>query len=354
MTARSRAQQFCDRYGLRAPILQAPMAGSNPPALAAAVASAGGLGGFGALMSSPAQMRDWVAQFRAQSNGGFQINLWAPEPDPVRDAAHEARVREALSQLAGVAVPDPGPGPFLQEFGAQCEALLEAAPPIASTIMGLFPPEVVARLKARGIAWFCNATTVAEARAAEAAGADAVVAQGAEAGGHRGSFENAAAEQSQVGLFALLPQVADAVRVPVIAAGGIVDGRGIAAALTLGASAVQMGTAFLRCPEAAIHPAWAEAIGRTQAEDTVLTRGFSGRLARGIRNRVTELFAGELRPAPYPVQRALMVKVRATAEAANDVSRMQAWAGQGAALTIAEPAGELVRRLWGEAQSLLP
>jgi nitronate monooxygenase len=354
MTARSRAQAFCDRFDLRAPILQAPMAGSNPPALAAAVASAGGLGGFGALMSSPAQMRDWVAQFRAASNGGFQINLWAPDPTPVRDAAHEAKVREALGRLAGVEVPDPGPGPFVQDFAAQCEALVEAAPPVASTIMGLFPPEVVAQLKARGIAWFCTATTVAEARAAEAAGADAVVAQGAEAGGHRGSFENAAAERSQVGLFALLPQVADAVRVPVIAAGGIMDGRGIAAALTLGASAVQMGTGFLRCPEAGIHPAWAEAIGRTPPEDTVLTRGFSGRLARGIRNQVTELFAGELRPTPYPVQRALMVKVRAAAEAANDVSRMQAWAGQGAALSTAEPAGELVRRLWAEAAALLP
>ncbi|MDO9706886.1 NAD(P)H-dependent flavin oxidoreductase [Paracraurococcus lichenis] len=353
MTARSRAQAFCDRFGLRAPILQAPMAGANPPALAAAVASAGGLGGFGALMSSPAQMRDWAAQFRSASNGAFQINLWAPEPEPLRDPAHEARVREALSRLSGIEVPEAGPGPFLQDFGAQCDALLEAAPAVASSIMGLFPPEMVARLKARGIAWFCNATTVAEARAAEAAGADAVVAQGAEAGGHRGSFENAAAERSQVGLFALLPQMADAVRIPVIAAGGVMDGRGIAAALILGASAVQMGTAFLRSPEAAIHPAWAAEIARTAPEDTVLTRGFSGRLARGIRNQVTELFAGGLPPAPYPVQRVLMAKVRAAAEAANEIGRMQAWAGQGAALAKAEPAGEILRRLWAEAEALL-
>lgn len=353
MTARSRAEAFCAKFGLRAPILMAPMAGACPPPLAAAIASAGGMGGFGALMSSPAQMRDWAAQFRAASNGAFQVNLWAPEPEPLRDAAHEARVRQALAALAGAEVPEPGPGPFVQDFAAQCEALLETAPAVASTIMGLFPPEVVARLKARGIAWICNATTVAEARAAEAAGADAVVAQGAEAGGHRGSFENAAAEHTQVGLFVLLPQVADAVRIPVVAAGGIMDGRGIAAALTLGASAVQLGTAFLRSPEAAIHPAWAAAIAHAAPEDTVLTRGFSGRLARGIRNQVTEAFAGDLRPAPYPVQRALMVKVRAAAEAAGDASRMQAWAGQGAALAAAEPAGEIVQRLWRDAGALL-
>ena len=354
MTARRRAQEFCDRFGLRLPILQAPMAGACPPALAAAVASASGLGGFGALMSSPAQMRDWAAQFRAASNGGFQINLWIPDPAPRRDPAQEERVRGALEALAGLPVPAPGPGPFVQDFAAQCEALLEAGPAVASSIMGLFPPEVAARLRERGIAWFCNATTVEEARLAEAAGAAAVLAQGAEAGGHRGSFEDAAAERSQIGLFALLPQMADAVRIPVIATGGIMDGRGIAAALTLGASAVQLGTGFLRCPEAGIHPAWRDALPHTRPEDTVPTRGFSGRLGRGIRNQVTELFGDALAPAPYPVQRALMVKVRATAEAAGEIARMQAWAGQGAALAAAEPAGTLVRRLWAEAEALLP
>lgn len=352
MTARSRAAAFCKRFDLRIPILQAPMAGSTPVALAAAVGTAGGMGALGALNTAPAGIRDWAAGVRAATNGAFQINLWIPEPDPVRDPAREAAVREKLSAAAGMPVPEAGPGPFLPDFEAQCAAILAAGPAVISSIMGVFPPEFVATLKARGIAWFANATTVAEAREAEAAGADAVVAQGAEAGGHRGSFVNGAAEAQSIGLFALLPQMADAVAVPVIAAGGIMDGRGIAAALTLGASAVQLGTAYLRCPETGTNPTWAEAIGRTRPEDTVLTRAFSGRLGRGIANTITKAFA-ESAPAPYPVQRALMAPVRAAAEAAADISRMQAWAGQGAALARAEPAADLTRRLWSEAEALL-
>ncbi len=352
--ARDRATAFCATFGLQVPILQAPMASACPPALAAAVASAGGMGGLGALMSDAKAMRDWVTTFRSSSNGAFQINLWVPDEPPVRDAAHEAAVRQVLSGLAGAEVPEAGPGPFTQDFEAQCAAMLEAAPATASSMMGLFPPEVVAAMKARGMKWIANATTVAEALAAQAAGADAVVAQGSEAGGHRGSFVNAAAEQQLVGLFALLPQMADALDVPVVAAGGIMDGRAVAAALTLGASAVQLGTAFLRCPETALHPAYAEAVATTRPEDTVMTRGFSGRLARGIRNQVTDAFAGGLKPAPYPVQRALMAKVRDAAAAANDGARMQAWAGQGAPLSRAEPAGEVVRRVWAQAAALLP
>jgi nitronate monooxygenase len=352
MTARSRAQEFCARFGLRAPILQAPMASASPVALGVAVANGGGMGGLGALQMSPAEIASWAEAFRAGSNGAFQINLWAPDPPPLRDAAHEDQVRATLAAL-GPEPPPLGDGPFLPDFAAQCAAVLAARPPVVSTIMGLWDPEFVAELKARGILWICNATTLAEARAAEAAGADAVIAQGAEAGGHRGSFTPEAAEAQLIGLFALIPRFVDALSVPVIAAGGIMDGRGIAAALTLGASAVQLGTAFLRCPETALAQVWADGLASVAPEDTVLTRAFSGRLARGIANEATRAFEN-VAPAPYPLQRVLTTPMRTEAGKAHDLSRMQAWAGQGAAMARAEPAAELTRRLWAEAAALLP
>ena len=211
------------------------------------------------------------------------------------------------------------------------------------------------KLEERGIPWFATVTTVAEARAAEAAGADVIVTQGAEAGGHRGSFDAAEAERRQVGLFALLPAVADAVRVPVVAAGGIADARGVAAALMLGASAVQIGTGFLRCPEAGTHPAWAQALAATLPEDTLVSRAFSGRAGRSIATRYVRaaLAADAPAPAPYPVQRGLTAAMRSAGQKEGDVERMQAWAGQSAALASAEPAGEYVRRLWEGAQAML-
>lgn len=354
MTPAARSDAFCARFGLRIPILLAPMAGACPPSLSVAVAEAGGLGACGALLLKPGAILDWARDFRAASNGAFQMNLWVPDPPPRRDPSQEDALRDFLGQW-GPPVPAGAADTPLVDFAAQCEAVLQAAPPIVSSIMGVWPPGFVAALKARGIAWFATATTVAEARAAEAAGADAIIAQGMEAGGHRGAFEAGQAEAAMIGLFALLPAVVDAVTVPVVATGGIADGRGVAAALALGASAAQIGTGFLRSPEAKLNPAWAEALARTPPEGTMVTRAFSGRAGRGIATDYLRAAAAPDAPppAPYPVQRALTQAMRDAGAREGDLQRMQAWSGQSAMLARAEPAGALAARIWADARALL-
>jgi nitronate monooxygenase len=347
----ARSEKFCRRFGLRAPVLLAPMAGACPPALSAAVANAGGLGACGALLMPPSAIASWVGEFRAASNGPFQLNLWIPDPPPGRDAAHEAAVRAFLARWGPEVAASAGDAP-LQDFNAQCEALLEAAPPVVTSIMGLYPPDFVRRLKERGISWWATISTVAEARAAEKAGADVLVAQGMEAGGHRGSFDASKAESELVGLFSLVPSVVDAVHVPVVATGGIADGRGVAAALLLGASAVQIGTGFLRCPESQIHPVWADALAHTPPEGTAITRAFSGRAGRGVATAYVRAAAGPDAPppAPYPVQRGLTQAMRDLALKTGAADRIQAWAGQSAMLSRCEPAAEKVQALWEEAR----
>lgn len=349
-----RTRAFCARLGLKAPILLAPMAGACPASLSIAVANAGGLGACGALLMAPEAIKAWASEARAGGNGGFQINLWIPDPPPQRDANREAAVRTFLAHW-GPEVPLEAGDATPPDFAAQCEALLEAGPAIVSSIMGLYPPAFVARLKTRGIRWFATVTTVAEAISAEAAGADAIVAQGMEAGGHRGAFEAAQAEAGMVGLFSLLPAVVDAVKLPVIATGGIADARGVAAALILGASAVQIGTGFLRSPEAKLHPAWADAIAVAAPEQTLVTRAFSGRAGRSFASAYARAAASPdaPQPAPYPVQRGLTRAMREAAAKNSDIDRMQAWAGQSARLAQARPAGEIATKLWDGAQALL-
>ncbi len=339
---------------MRVPILLAPMSGACPPSLAVAVANAGGLGAAGVLLMPPEEILAWVRDFRAGSDGAFQLNNWIPDPAPSRDPAHERQIRDFLGGW-GPAVAKDAAERKNPDFGAQCDAMLEARPPIVSSVMGLYPPAFIARLKESGIAWFASVTTVRDAIAAEAAGADVVVAQGAEAGGHRGAFDANIAERELVGLFSLLPAVVDAVTIPVVATGGITDARGVAAALMLGANAVQVGTGFLRCPEAGISPAWADAIARTRPEDTVVTRVFSGRPGRGILNDYARaaMSPAAPRPAPYPLQRALTLPMRSAARDAGDSQRMQMWAGQSSGLARDIPAAEVVRLLWNGAQELI-
>ncbi|MBL6456176.1 nitronate monooxygenase [Belnapia sp. T6] len=353
-TALARSAAFCERFGLRLPILLAPMAGACPPSLSIAVANAGGLGACGALLMQPKAILDWAAEVRGATNGPFSLNLWIPDSSPRRDPVAEAAVRHFLGAW-GPEVPEAAGDATPPDFAAQCEALLEAAPAAVSSVMGLFPAEFVARLKARGIAWIANISTVAEARAAEAAGADVVVAQGMEAGGHRGCFDAARGEAEMVGLFALIPAVVDAVRIPVVATGGIADARGVAAALTLGASAAQIGTGLLRTPEAKLAPAWAAALARTPPEGTRVSRVFSGRPGRSIATAYVQAATAPDAPlpAPYPVQRGLTGPMRDQGTKADDIDRLQAWAGQSAALARAEPAGEIVRSVWEGARALL-
>ena len=341
-------------FGLRVPILLAPMAGASAPSLSIAVAKAGGLGACGVLMMQPDEVIAWSNEVRSNSNGAFQLNTWIPDPPPVRDFEHEARVRAFLGQW-GPAVPEAAGDATPPDFSAQCEAMLQTAPAVVSSVMGLFPPDFVRTLKQRGIAWFATVSTVKEARAAAAAGADVIIAQGSAAGDHRACFDATAAERTQVGLFSLLPGVVDAVSLPVVATGGIANARGVAAALLLGASAVQIGTAFLRCPEAKIHPAWSAALAGTAPEDTAVSRVFSGRAGRSIATDYVRAATSPDAPppAPYPVQRGLTAAMRQEAQKRGDLERMQAWAGQSAALGISAPAGVVVEQLWAGAQALL-
>ena len=324
--AQSRAEAFCRRFGLKLPILLAPMAGASAPSLSIAVMQAGGLGACGALLMQPDEIVAWADEVRAGADGPFNINLWIPDPPPRRDPDARRRACAPFSPAGARRsrrMPATSTPP---DFAAQCEALIAIKPPIVSSVMGLYPPAFVAKLKTAGIVWVANVSTVAEARAAEAAGADVVAVQGMEAGGHRGCFDAALAERQQVGLFALLPAVVDAVKVPVVATGGIADARGVAAALLLGASAAQIGTGFLRTPEAKIHPAWADAIGRTAPEGTMLTRAFSGRAGRSIATTYVRAAAAADAPppAPYPVQRGL---IRSHAQRGAKDRRRRAHAG---------------------------
>ena len=345
-TPPARPAPLFSRLGIALPIVQGPMTGSDTPALAAAVSEAGGLGMLGCGMRSPAAMAEAAAEVRRRTGRPFGMNLFV-QATPAPDAA---TVREALDRLAPLYAEfglEPAvPAQWCEDFAAQFEALLAARPAVASFTFGILDARQVERLHTAGCTVIGTATTVAEARAWAAVGADAVCASGLEAGGHRGTFL-ADFESSMVGTLALVPQCVDALAgLPVIAAGGIMDGRGIAAAQALGAEGVQMGTAFLACPESAIGPAYRAAMAAAGETDTRITRVFSGRPARGIVNATMERLASVEAAVPaYPVQNALMGPVRKAAAAQGRAAVLALWAGQGVAAARPMPAGELVALL---------
>ena len=333
------------RLGIALPIIQGPMTGSDTPQLAATVSQAGGLGMLGCGMRSPEAMAQAAAAVRAATGKPFGMNLFVldtPAPDAATVQAAMARLAPLYAEFG---LTPEAPARWCEDFAAQFDALIAERPAVASFTFGILTAAQVERLHGAGCCVIGTATTLAEALAWQEVGADAVCASGMEAGGHRGTFLGDF-DASMVGTMALIPQCVDALRVPVIAAGGIMDGRGIAAALALGAQAVQMGTAFLACPESGIGPAQRAAMARAQGTDTRITRIYSGRPARGIVNAMMErLSADEAAIPPYPIQNALTGALRRAAAAAGRADYLSLWAGQGVGAARAMPAGELVALL---------
>ncbi|PIF92930.1 nitronate monooxygenase [Acidovorax sp. 62] len=333
------------RLPITLPIVQGPMTGADSPALAAAVSAAGGLGMLGCGMRSPTAMAEAAAAVRQLTDRPFGMNLFV-QATPTPDAATVQAALQRLAPLyAELGLTPEVPAQWCEDFGAQLDALVAQRPAVASFTFGILTAAQVARLQAVGSLVVGTATTVAEAQAWAAVGADAVCASGMEAGGHRGTFLGDF-QSSLVGTLALVPQCVDALDIPVIAAGGIMDGRGIAAAQALGAQAVQMGTAFLTCPESSISPAYRQALVQAKDTDTRLTRIFSGRPARGIVNPMMQAMAADEANVPaYPVQNALTGALRRAAAAQGRSSHLSLWAGQGVAAVRPQPAAQLVATL---------
>jgi nitronate monooxygenase len=334
--------------GIEVPIIQAPMAGVQLGALAAAVSGAGGLGSLPCAMLTPEAMAKELELIRSCTGQPYNVNFFCHAP-PTPDAAREAAWRAALAPyyaefgIDAQAIPSgPGRSPFSAEAA---EALERFRPAVVSFHFGLPSRELLARVKGWGSKVFACATTVAEARWLEAHGADAVIAQGVEAGGHRGNFLTDDLT-TQVGTLALVPQVASAVKVPVIAAGGIADAHGVAAAMALGASAVQVGTAYLLCAEATTSAVHRAALKSDSARHTALTNLFTGRPARGIVNRLMRDLGpiGSASPA-FPLATGAIAPLRARAEAQGSGDFSPLWSGQNASGCREIPAAELTREL---------
>jgi nitronate monooxygenase len=347
--------RLADRLKIEHPIILAPMAGAMNHELAAEVAEGGGLGSLPCAMLDVAQVRDEVTKYRARTGKPVSLGFFC-HSQPELNNAREAAWRDRLSPYyrewdidPSIPVPSSMRRPFDAAF---CDLMLELKPEVCSFHFGLPEPSLFERLKRAGIFTLSSATTTAEARFLEARGVDAIIAQGYEAGGHRGMFLTDDTS-SQAGTFALVPQIVDAVRVPVIAAGGVSDARGIAAAFMLGAAAVQIGTAFLFCPESRISKVHRAALKSAADDGTAVTNLMTGRPARGLYNRMMREL-GPISDAPaFPLAAGAIAPLRAKAEAAGSGDFSPLWSGQAASLGVEMPARDLTRKLAQEAQERL-
>lgn len=338
--------------GIELPIIQAPMAGASGAAMAVAVSEAGGLGSLPCALLGPEQIRAHVTAIRAETRRPINLNFFCHAPPAnTDDRRWRVRLLPYFQELAGASVAPLAPRRPFDEVG--CALVEELRPEVISFHFGLPEPSLLARVRATGAKIVSSATTVAEARWLDERGCDAIIAQGAEAGGHRATFLGSE-PNAQVGTMALVPQVVDAVKAPVIAAGGIADARGIVAAFALGASAVQLGTAYLFCPEAKISAPYRHALRAATDDSTTLTNVHSGRPARGIVNRLVR----EVGPLsddvpPFPLASNAIAPLRAQAEASGSSDFSPLWAGQAAPLHRTLSAAELTRALASEASALI-
>jgi nitronate monooxygenase len=330
--------RLTEKLGIDYPIIQGPLGGLSSQRLTGAVSNFGGLGSFGALSLSPEEIKNAISQIRSLTSKPFAVNLWVSMEDDGARTSDEAAFNRSLAPLASyfaeLQAPRPQYKPYSPiRFEDQAGILLDEKVPVFSFIFGIPPKEILDECRAKGIGTIGTATTPDEAAALRDAGVDAIVASGFEAGGHRGSFLRAA-EDSVTGTFSLVPRIVDVVDVPVIAAGGIADARGVISAFALGAEAVQMGTAFLTCEESGASRIHRETLMQRKAEFTGLTKAFTGRLARGIQNRLmSELEQERAEILPYPLQRMLVRNLSIAAEAAGRADLMPLWAGQSANLS---------------------
>jgi nitronate monooxygenase len=341
---------FCRNLGLRLPVIQAPMAGGpSSQELVAACSAAGALGSFGFAYTQPAGMKEQCAWVRAKTDRPFGVNLFvAPQPAEIGTAAQRSALEAVAGYYAelGLPAPEPVKAPYAPDLEAQFAAVDAIAPRVFTVHFGALGADRVKRFQAKGMLVGGSANCIAEAKGLEAAGFDFVIAQGGEAGGHRGSYLRDP-YQSLTGTLALTRMIVRAVKLPVVAAGGIMDGAGIAAVLALGASAAQLGTAFIPCPESGAAQVHKDLLVKATEDDTRITEKFSGKPARGLANR----FMREMQASPqlaFPAQNSVTGKLRQASAKAGQPDFIALWAGQASPLSRALPAAELIGRLEAE------